>query len=171
MTIVGTRPEIIRLSRVMLRLDATVEALARTSVAMHDAFLNCWAWKYRHNLLRPVTYVREHIDPSWSTYVNTPQFPEHTSGHSVASRAAAAVLTDLLGPLAFEDTSRATTAGLTTRTRRYADFTQAADDAARSRLYGGIHYRHGIDAGKDQGDEVGALVVARLRTRSGPRGR
>jgi hypothetical protein len=148
-----------------LALDATVEALARTSIALHDAFLNCWTWKYRYNLLRPVTYVRRHIDPAWSTWVNTPQFPEHTSGHSVASRAAAAVLTDLLGRFAFDDTTLATTVGVTRRTRRWVDFTDAADTAAQSRLYGGIHFPHGIDAGKSQGEEVGALVIARLRTR------
>ncbi len=71
-----------------LGLDVTVEALARTGVALHDAFVNCWTWKYRYNLVRPVTYVRQHVDPSWTTWVNTPQFPEHTSGHSVGSRAA-----------------------------------------------------------------------------------
>lgn len=148
-----------------LALDVTAEALVRTAVALHDAFLNCWTWKYRYDLLRPVTYVRRHLDPAWSTWVNTPQFPEHTSGHSVASRAAAVVLTDLLGSAPFDDTSLATTAGLVRRTRRWGDFADAADTAARSRLYGGIHYPHGIDAGAAQGDQVGALVLARLVTR------
>jgi hypothetical protein len=148
-----------------LGLDTTVEALARTAVALHDAFLNCWTWKYRHNLLRPVTYVRRHIDDTWATWVNTPQFPEHTSGHSVASRAAAVVLTDLLGDAPFEDTTLATTVGIAARTRTWSSFTEAADTAAMSRLYGGIHFPRGIEAGKAQGDEVGALVLARLRTR------
>ena len=148
-----------------LNLTQTVEALARTSIALNDAFLNCWTWKYRHNLLRPVTYVRRHIDPEWSTLVNTPQFPEHTSGHSVASTAAAVVLTDVLGPLPVLDTARATTNGLAQRTRRWDDFHHAADTAAISRLYGGIHYLHGIEAGKTQGTEVGGLVLARLHTR------
>ncbi len=148
-----------------LRLDATVEALARTAVTLHDAFLNCWTHKYRYNLLRPVTYVQAHLDGAWTTWVNTPQFPEHTSGHSVASRAASTVLTDLLGTGAFDDTARSTTVGITRRTRRWADFTTAADAAAQSRLYGGIHFPHGIEAGKAQGDAVGRLVIARLRTR------
>ncbi len=148
-----------------LNLTETVEALARTAITLHDAFLNCWTWKYRHNLLRPVTYVRRHIDAGWNTLVNTPQFPEHTSGHSVASTAAAVVLTDLLGPVPVVDTSRATTNGLTQRTRRWDDFIHAADTAAISRLYGGIHYLHGIEAGKTQGADVAALVLARLHTR------
>ena len=148
-----------------LGLDVTVEALARAGVALHDAFVSCWTWKYRYNLVRPVTYVRQHIDPTWSTWVNTPQFPEYTSGHSVGSRAASTVLTALLGRLSVDDTTLATTAGIGRRTRHYRDFSEAADTAARSRLYGGIHYPIGIEAGKEQGDAVGALVVRRLRTR------
>ena len=148
-----------------LRLDATVEALMRTAVALNDAFLSCWTWKYRSNLLRPVTYVNRYIDAGWRTVVNTPQFPEHTSGHSVASRAASTVLTAMLGSFPFDDTARSTTTGLVQRTRRWSDFTDAADTAAMSRLYGGIHYQHGIDSGKAQGDAVGALVLARLVTR------
>lgn len=145
-----------------LRLDATLEAYARAGVALHDAFLNCWAWKYRINLLRPVSYVHDHIDPGWATFVNTPQFPEYTSGHSVASRSVATVLTDLLGTVAFIDASHVVR-GMTAR--HFSSFGEAADEAARSRLFGGIHYPMGIDAGKAQGDQIGALVVARLQTR------
>jgi len=150
-----------------LGLDVTVEALARTAVAMNDAFLNCWTWKYRYDLLRPVTYIRRYFDnhAGWSTWVNTPQFPEYTSGHSVASRAAAVVLTDLLGPVSFTDTTLATTVGIARSSRSYADFHAAAAMAAQSRIYGGIHYPMGIEAGVAQGDQVGSLVVARLSTR------
>lgn len=143
-------------------LGTTVEVFARTGVALHEAFLSCWTWKYRLNLLRPVTYVRRHIDPAWSTFVNTPQFPEYTSGHSVASRAASTVLTELLGDVSFTDDSHRDR-GMAARS--FASFTAAADEAAQSRLYGGIHFPMGIDAGKDQGDEIGRLVIARLRTR------
>ena len=145
------------------RLDTAVETLALTGIALQDAFLNCWTWKYRHNLLRPVTYVSRYIDPSWKTYVNTPQFPEHSSGHSVASPAAAAVLTAQLGVFPFTDRSHDVRLHAP---RSFDSFAHAAEEAARSRLYGGIHYPHGISAGLDQGKEVGALVLQRVRTRS-----
>ena len=145
-----------------LDLATTLEAFARAGVALHDAFLCCWTWKYRFNLLRPVTYIRRYVDPSWSTFVNTPQFPEYTSGHSVASRAVSRVLTDLLGSFSFVDDSHRDR-GMPART--HASFTAAANEAAQSRLYGGIHYPMGIAAGKDQGDAIGDLVIARLRTR------
>ena len=145
-----------------LGLATAVEAYARLGVALHDAFLNCWSWKYRYNLLRPVTYVQRHVDPAWKTFVNTPQFPEFTSGHSVASRAASSVLTDLLGTAPYVDDSHAPR-GMAARSFR--SFTHAADEAAQSRIYGGIHYSMGIELGKLQGDAVGALVIDRLRTR------
>ena len=144
------------------RLDVALDTLAVTGIALHEAFLNCWTWKYRYNLLRPVTYVNRYIDAGWSTYVNSPQFPEHTSGHSVASPAAAAVLTDRLGAFSFTDHSH-DVRGHAPRT--FASFGHAAREAAQSRLYGGIHFPHAIDAGLIQGEQVGALVLQRVRTR------
>jgi hypothetical protein len=152
-----------------LSLTETVEAYARVGVALHDAFLSCWTWKYRHNLLRPVSYVHEYMQAGvpegdkWRTWVNTPQFPEYTSGHSVGSRAASTVLTDLLGERAFVDHNSSVAGGGDTRS--FVSFHQAADEAAVSRLYGGIHYLMGIENGKTQGDAVGALVTDRLHTR------
>jgi PAP2 superfamily len=145
-----------------LDLARAVEVSALVGVALHDAFLNCWTWKYRFQLLRPVTYVRRYIDPGWSTFVNSPQFPEYTSGHSVASPAAAAVLTDRLGVLAFTDDSHASR-GLPARS--FASFDDAAAEAAVSRLYGGIHYPMAIEEGLTQGRRIGQLVLARVRTR------
>ncbi|SNS21882.1 PAP2 superfamily protein [Geodermatophilus saharensis] len=144
------------------RLDVALDTLAMTGVALHEAFLNCWTWKYRYQLLRPVTYVNRYIDPGWTTYVNSPQFPEHTSGHSVASPAAAAVLTDRLGVFPFTDRSH-DVRGHAPRT--FASFADAAREAADSRLYGGIHFPHAIEAGLAQGAQVGALVLRRIRTR------
>ena len=143
-------------------LGAAVETLAMTGIALHEAFLNCWTWKYRYNLLRPVTYVNRYIDKTWATLINSPQFPEHTSGHSVASPAAAAVLTARLGTFAFTDHSH-DVRGHTPRT--FTSFRHAAQEAAQSRLYGGIHFPHAITAGLVQGDQVGALVLERVRTR------
>lgn len=144
------------------RLDLAVETLALTGIALHEAFLNCWTWKYRYDLLRPITYVHRHIDRTWVTLVNTPQFPEHTSGHSVASPAAAAVLTAQLGTFGFTDHSHDVRGH---RPRSFASFHDAAAEAAISRLYGGIHFPHAIQAGLDQGREVGATVLSRVRTR------
>lgn len=146
-----------------LRLDDAAEMYARLGVALADAFISCWHAKYVYNLLRPVTYIQRFIDPAWASWVNTPQFPEFTSGHSVASQAAAVVLTDLFGEIAFTDTHRLTvppSAG----TRHHASFQAAAAEAATSRLYGGIHYPMGIEDGMAQGLRLGSIVLQRLQT-------
>jgi hypothetical protein len=144
-----------------LSLARSVEVYARVGVALHDAFLNCWTWKYRYNLIRPVDYVHRYINPNWQTWVATPAFPEYTSGHSVASAAAAHVLTNLFGDLAFTDENVIPEWG----TRQFSSFREAAQQAATSRLHGGIHYPMAIEAGLDQGAAIGSLVVNRLQTR------
>lgn len=138
-------------------LDTAAEAYAKLGMAVADAFMSCWAAKYEHNLLRPVTYIQAQIDHAWTSPLTTPPFPEFTSGHSVQSAAAAHVLTDLFGPVAFTDHTH-DARGL--RPRHFDSFLAAADEASISRLYGGIHFRRAIDRGLDQGRCVGAKVLA-----------
>jgi hypothetical protein len=140
-----------------LPLDRAAEAYAKVGVAFADAFISCWRTKYRFNLLRPVTYIRKRIDASWTPLLVTPPFPEYTSGHSVQSAAAAEVLTDLFGNRSFTDRTHETR-GLPARS--FPSFTAAAEEAAVSRLYGGIHFRAGIERGLEQGACVGARASA-----------
>jgi hypothetical protein len=90
-----------------LRLDAAAEMYARVGVALGDAFIACWHAKYRANVLRPVTYIRRHLEPRWGSLLMTPPFPEYPSGHSVASAAAAEVLAGLFGETQFTDRTHA----------------------------------------------------------------
>jgi hypothetical protein len=138
--------------------DAAV-SYARLGIAVCDAFIACWRIKYIHNLERPISYIRSHIDPAWGDPLPlaTPPFPEYTSGHSVQSAAAAAVLTASFGEVAFTDHTH-DARGLAPRS--FASFTEFAEEAAVSRLYGGIHYRSAIDRGLEQGRCVGAAVAA-----------
>jgi hypothetical protein len=132
-------------------------AYAKVGMAVADAFICCWHTKYLVNLLRPVTYIRATIDPGWSSLLTTPPFPEHTSGHSVQSGAAATVLTDLFGEVAFTDHTH-DDRGLAPRS--FGSVWDAAEEAAISRLYGGIHFRPAIDLGLAQGRCVGEDVNA-----------
>jgi hypothetical protein len=136
--------------------DAAI-AYAKLGMAVADAFICCWHTKFQINLLRPVTYIRALIDPAWSSLLTTPPFPEYTSGHSVQSGAAAAVLTDLFGEVAFTDHTH-DDRGLPYRSFR--SFWDAAEEAAISRLYGGIHFRPAIELGLEQGRCVGEHVNA-----------
>ena len=146
------------LQRERSTLATAAETYARVGVALSDAFVSCWYYKYLYNLLRPVTYIRRRIDSDWLPLLVTPPFPEYTSGHSAQSAAAAQVLTDLFGDgYAFVDHTH-DDRGLPPR--RFRSFFAAAAEAAISRLYGGIHYRAAIENGMEQGKCVGQAVSA-----------
>ena len=130
--------------------------------AVSDAFVSCWFQKYHYNLLRPVTFSRAQFDPDWLPLLVTPPFPEYPSGHSVQSGAACQVLTDLFGRrYGFVDRTH-DERGLAPR--RFDSFLEAAEEAAVSRLYGGIHFRAAIDNGLAQGRRIGR-AASRLALR------
>ncbi len=142
-------------------LAKTLQAYAMCSIAVFDGFISCWDEKYRSNLTRPETVINEHFDQDWIPLLQTPPFPEHTSGHSVISRAAATALTSVFGDnFAYTDDVELEY-GLPVR--KFTSFYHASEEAAISRLYGGIHYRPAIDYGVDQGQQVGDLIVSRLK--------
>ncbi len=141
------------------------EVLARLGIAVADAFIANWRIKYRDNLLRPVTYIRRVIDPAWQPTLITPPFPEYPSGHSTQSGAAEVVLAALYGPdFAFTDRTHEDE-GMDGRD--YPSFKAAAEEAALSRLYGGIHFRSAIAQGLVQGRCVGAFAAG-LSLRAAP---
>ena len=131
---------------------------ARLNLAMSDAFVVTWAAKYRVNLLRPVTYVQLVIDSNWvPALMHTPAFPEYPSGHSVVSAAAAQILGTQFGAnTAFTDNAHNDRGW---GPRQFSSFQAAADEAAVSRLYAGIHFRSGVVAGQVQGRCVGQKAL------------
>lgn len=142
-------------------LIQAAEAYALVSLAIADGFISCWAEKYTSALLRPETYINRHIDPDWRPFIETPPFPEHTSGHATISGAAATILTHLLGDnFAFTDS---TEVEFGMKPRTCASFYEASDQAAMSRLYGGIHYRHGNESGRLNGRQIGQYVWEKVR--------
>lgn len=144
-------------------LAQTVHAYTKTSIAIADAFISCWDEKYRSNLIRPETLINEHIDDSWEPVLQTPPFPEYTSGHSVVSGAAATALTSIFGvDFAFDDDTEVAF-GLPIRS--FSSFNEAADEAAVSRMYGGIHYRAAVEIGVGQGRSLGDFIINKLQTK------
>lgn len=138
-------------------LDVTAEAYCRLGLAQGDAFISCWRTKFLYNYIRPITCIRDMFSASWTPTITTPPFPEYPSGHSVQSAASAQVLTDLFGIMPFTDSTR-TGAGMPPR--QFANFFDAANEAAISRLYGGIHFRSAINKGQEQGICIGQKVSA-----------
>jgi hypothetical protein len=119
-------------------------AFALLNIAMHDAGVGCWEAKYHYFNPRP-----SQLDPSIKTQIGVPNFPSYTSGHSTFSAAGSAVLSYLFP------------SGAT-------DFAAMRDEAGISRLYGGIHYRSDIDAGKLHGNRIAGYTLAFARGDGAP---
>lgn len=136
------------------------KTLAILGLSIADSFISCWQSKFQYSVIRPETYINLYIDPDWQPILQTPPFPEYTSGHSVASSTAATILTELFGEnYKFIDSSEVAY-GLPNR--KYSSFREASNEAAISRLYGGIHYLPSINNGITQGNNVGFYIVKEL---------
>lgn len=143
------------------QLESSVLIHAIVAITLADAFISCWDEKYRSNRIRPETAINRWIDPRWRPLLQTPPFPEYTSGHSVISTAAALVLTKLFGDnFSFVDNTEKEF-GLPSR--KFKSFQQAAQEAAVSRFYGGIHYRDAIENGQVQGTKIGQFIIDKLK--------
>ncbi|MEC5164315.1 hypothetical protein RCH18_000031 [Flavobacterium sp. PL11] len=141
--------------------ETTVYINTLTSIGIFESFISCWDEKFRSNVVRPETYINKFIDEGWMPQLQTPPFPEYSSGHSVVSTCSAVILTSIFGDnFAYIDDSEIPF-GLPERS--FTSFNQAASEASISRLYGGIHYRAAIVNGIDQGRNIGNYVVSKLK--------
>jgi hypothetical protein len=141
----------------------SAEAYTRVALSLIDAFISCWDEKYRSKCIRPETYINQYIDEDWVPLLQTPPFPEYTSGHSVISSASAVALTKLFGDnFSFIDSTEVEF-GMPSRT--FTSFIHASEEAAMSRLYGGIHYRRACEQGVVEGRALGSFIAEKIRTR------
>lgn len=144
-------------------LEKSAVAYARLSIAENDAFISCWKGKYQYVLIRPVSYIKKYIDPSFNTVIGTPPFPAYTSGHScemgAGSRIYINMFTDGSGNYQFTDYSQLRYGF---QPRNYSNFNDMANECASSRFYGGIHYpmdnNKGLQVGRAIGDNVNHLI-------------
>ena len=137
-------------------LGLAAEAYARAGIADMDALTSIWWVKYHYNLVRPVTYIRQVIDPTWTTLLPTPGFPEYVSAHSGQSAAVLGTLEDLFGDnVPFVDHAHDAD-GFAPRS--YSRIFDAAVEAGISRLYAGIHFQSGNVNGRSLGRCVAAAV-------------
>ncbi len=145
--------------------NTTVSVYAQASIALFDAFINCWYVKYKTNYVRPETVINKLVDQNWKPYIQTPPFPEYISGHATISAATAEVLTANFGEhVAFQDTSQLE---FGIKSRSFSSFKEAAMEAGKSRVYGGIHYMNSCMVGTKSGEQIGKLIVDKLHMKSG----
>jgi membrane-associated phospholipid phosphatase len=117
-----------------------VRALAALNVAMNDAAIACWRAKYRWWKVRPVTVIRDRFDAKFLPHLVTPPHPSYVSGHATVSGAAEAALAAFFP-------------------ERKSELHGYAEEAAMSRLWGGIHYRSDDDEGLHLGRRIGERVA------------
>lgn len=143
-----------------LPLDSAILVHTMVALTLHDGFISCWQEKYSSDRIRPEAAINKLLDPSWRPLLQTPPFPEYTSGHSVVSSSVATVLTHLLGDnFGFVDTSEVY---FGIPERRFNSFYEASNEAAISRLYGGIHFRDACEYGVEQGKRIGEFVLTHV---------
>lgn len=139
-----------------INLMKAAELYCRVGISASDAFISCWKCKYKFSILRPVTFINTAIDTKWSAYLANPPFPEYTSGHATVSGAIAIVLSDMFGyNYSFTDHSHK---NKSYQPRSFDSFLDYANEAALSRLYGGIHYRNSNENGLINGKRIGQLI-------------
>ena len=140
---------------------------ALTEVALADAQISCWESKYFYNFWRPITAIRlgdqdgnpdTEPEPDWQPLINTPNFPEYTSGHATTTGAIAQALRLFFGgdELNFQLTT--TNANALQKTRTFSRLSQAEREVVNARVYVGIHYRNTDRVSRRQGHRVGDWV-------------
>ena len=139
------------------------EAYVKAGLAMWDATVVCWRAKYKYNLLRPVTYIRAHIDTAWLPYIITPPHPEYPAAHAFITSAVMQAMSTVFG-YKYNFTDH-TYDFLNYPTRSYNSFEDASTECGMSRVYGGIHYLPSVDIAHVYGKAIGEQMAQIRLTR------
>jgi membrane-associated phospholipid phosphatase len=135
-------------------LEENARLFALLNIAMADAAICAWDAKYTFDFWRPVTAIAfAEPELNWMSFIVTPPFPDYVSGHSTFSAAAATVL-----PLFYGTEDLPFTTGsdfLPGVFRSFSTCLDAAEEAALSRIYGGIHFRSASEDGLQAGIRIG----------------
>ena len=141
-------------------LDQAALTFAKVGMAQHDVTIVLFTNKYNFLTMRPVTYIRAYIDPTWSTYITTPNHPEFPSGHATSNGAVMTMISNSFGenfPMTLH-----TYDYLGYPPRHYNTFTEMSTDMADSRVYGGLHYWETQEKSLVQGQQVAANILSKV---------
>lgn len=119
----------------------TLELFAQLNIGLADTFVATWDAKYHYWTMRPITAAKKLLDIDLKPIILTPPFPSYPSGHAGFSACAAAILSHYFPDDAIK-------------------FNQMAEEAAMSRLYGGIHFRFDDDDGLTLGKKVAGETLS-----------
>jgi hypothetical protein len=143
-----------------LDLPTTVRMYTRLAVSTRDAFIAVWYIKYRYNLQRPVSYIKNVMGhTNWTSPVPTPPYPDYVSGTSANAGSSSEILTRMFGDRAFSDAQhkdKFTENGFDIR--QFSSFKAAGREAFHSRIYGGVHMRRACEEGFTHGECIANII-------------
>jgi len=143
-----------------VKLGQAAEIYAKASIAMRDGIFRTWRCKFHYNLIRPVTYINNIIDPAWASYLPTPPYPEYTSGLVSLYAPSMQVLKRTFGDIPITDNTYVFRGDAP---RSFDSFSKLVEEVALSRIYGGIHYRFtqniSVEFNTNFGDEVADIKL------------
>lgn len=138
------------------KLWQAAEIYAKTGIALRDGLITTFKGKYKHNLIRPVTYINQHIDPAWKDYLPSPPYPEYPSGLTGLYAPVLQVLIREFGDIPVTDNAYVWR-GIAPR--HYGSISELNKESAQSRVYAGIHYQFTMDMTREIGRKLGDHIA------------
>jgi hypothetical protein len=153
-----------------LSLVESARLFALLGIAEADTAITTWETKREYDLWRPNQAIAQadidgnaatSQDVNWVPLIPTPSFPAYTSGHSAFSMTGAVILANFYGSDNFAFTTDTESPFLAPgTTRSFSSFSEAADEAGMSRIYGGIHFSFDNTSGQEIGTNVGNYIFS-----------
>ena len=144
---------------------------ALANLAAADAAIACWDSKRHFSFWRPVTAIREGErdgnpgtpgDPAWEPLINTPNYPDYTSGANAVTAAVTTVLERFFGTDVFEFAVTTDAPLAMQKTRAFKRFSDAAKEVVEARILLGIHFRFADEVARTQGTRVATWTFTRV---------
>jgi hypothetical protein len=138
-------------------LPKAAETYVKMGLALNDTYISAWRIKYKYNLMRPLTYIKDAVDPRWTPYLITPVYPDFISDYSAAAGASAEILASIFGEV-YNLTDKTQNNKFAART--FSNFTDYANECSLSRLYGGAQYGMSGESGLTYGRNIAKNILA-----------
>lgn len=142
-------------------LDLAAIGYAKTGISICDAVISIWNTKYKYNIQRPITYIRNVLHhTTWNASYNTPAHPDYSSEHGIYAASAVALASIFGNSCQFTDHTYDV---LGLMPRSFSSFEEAAEEAGLSKFYAGTNYLSSTQIGFNQGKKVGDNIESKLK--------
>ena len=142
-------------------LDKAVELLLRMSIAHYDGYILAWQIKFKYDLLRPSSYIKQNISRYFIPEFSCTAIPEFASEKALIYNAGAEIFANYFGHrTSFIDFTQSKRSDLVTNKKFFNSFSDMAKEAAYSDLYSAVHFRTSVDVGFQLGYDISQKTLA-----------